>query len=211
LNFPAFELLCLFSCVSFFLWNNKQAKKFGDWKVGGIFPSFILAHTTTLWFFLQQQLKCGLLFLCWQLLDLICRVVGFSFFSFRVRSFGSHLYQIRANLGNVDTSTRSCACLDAAALIRSWRTWRRRKRRGQTNRDREAKRVDRELLGCTPPARSRGIRKQFLRGNSAEICGAATAKKLIKFSSNWDLAHRLHQQNHRYHPRYQLLRLTLGK
>jgi hypothetical protein len=119
LNFPAFELLCLFSCVSFFLWNNKQAKKFGDWKVGGIFPSFILAHTTTLWFFLQQQLKCGLLFLCWQLLDLICRVVGFSFFSFRVRSFGSHLYQIRANLGNVDTSTRSCACLDAAALIRS--------------------------------------------------------------------------------------------
>jgi hypothetical protein len=103
--------------------------------------------------------------------------------------------------------------LDAAALIRSWGTWRRRrrsKRRGQTDRDREAKGIDRELLVCTPPARSRGIRKQFLGSNSAEICGGATAKKLIKFSSNWDLAHRLHQQDRLHHLRYQLLRLTLG-
>ncbi len=37
LNFPAFELLCLFSCVSFFLWNNKQAKKFGAWRWLGCF------------------------------------------------------------------------------------------------------------------------------------------------------------------------------
>jgi hypothetical protein len=103
--------------------------------------------------------------------------------------------------------------LDAAALIRSWGTWRRRrrsKRRGQTDRDREAKGVDRELLVCTPPARSRGTRKQFLGSNSAEICRGATAKKLIKFSSNWDLAHRLHQQDRRHHLRYLLLRLTLG-
>jgi hypothetical protein len=27
-----------------------------------MFPSFILAHTTSLWFFLQQQLKCGFAF-----------------------------------------------------------------------------------------------------------------------------------------------------
>jgi hypothetical protein len=132
------------------------------------------------------------------------------FFSFRVRFFGSHLQQIRANQGNVDTSTRSCRCLDAAALIRSWGTWRRRKRWGQTDRDREAKGVDCELLFWTPPSPSRGIRKQFLRSDSVEICGAATAMKLIKFSSNWDLAHRLHQQDHRHHLRYQLLRPTLG-
>jgi hypothetical protein len=33
-----------------------------------------------------------------------------------------------------------------------------------------------QLLVCTPTTRSRGIRKQFLRRNSAKICGVATAK-----------------------------------
>jgi hypothetical protein len=80
LKFPAFELRCLFSCVSFFLWNNKKSQEVWSLEVGGIFPSFILAHTTTLWFFLQQQLKCGFGFFCSQLLDLICSAVVFSFF-----------------------------------------------------------------------------------------------------------------------------------
>jgi hypothetical protein len=33
-------------------------------EVGGIFPSFILAHTTSLCFFLQQELKYGFGFFC---------------------------------------------------------------------------------------------------------------------------------------------------
>jgi hypothetical protein len=107
-------------CVFLFV-EQQTSEEVWSLEVGGMFPSFILAHTTSLWFFLQQELKCGLFFLCCQLLDLICRVVGFSFFSFRVQSFGSHLYQIRANLGNVDTSTRSCRCLDAAST--NWPTF----------------------------------------------------------------------------------------
>ncbi len=68
-------LLCIFLSV-----EQQTSQEVWSLEVGGMFPSFILAHTASLWFFLQQQLKCGLLFLCCQLLDLICRVVGFSFF-----------------------------------------------------------------------------------------------------------------------------------
>jgi len=42
----------------------EQQKNQEAWslEVGGIFPLFIFAHTTSLWFFLQQQLKCGFAF-----------------------------------------------------------------------------------------------------------------------------------------------------
>ncbi len=116
-NFRAFELLCLFSCVSFFLWNNKQAKKFGAWRSVGSFVHSSL-HTLQV---------CGFSYSnSWNVV-LVFPVVSFwmwsvvlwflVFFSFRVRSSGSHLHPIRANQGIVDTSMRSWRCLDAAALI----------------------------------------------------------------------------------------------
>jgi hypothetical protein len=58
-------------CLSFC--GTTKSQEVWSLEVGGMFPSFILAHTTSLWFFLQQQLKCGFafFFLCCQLLDLI--------------------------------------------------------------------------------------------------------------------------------------------
>ncbi len=79
-NFPAFELLCLFSCVSFFLWNNKKAKKFGAWRWVGSFLHSSLHTLQVCGFSYSNSWNVVLLFFCCQLLDLICRVVGFSFF-----------------------------------------------------------------------------------------------------------------------------------
>ncbi len=140
-NFPAFELLCLFSCVSFFLWNNKKAKKFGAWRWVGSFLHSSLHTLQVCGFSYSNSWNVVLLFSVASFWIWSVELWVLVFFSFPVRFFGSHLQQIRANQGNVDTSTRSCRCLDAAALIRSWGTWRRRrrrsKRRGQTDRDRE--------------------------------------------------------------------------
>ncbi len=68
-------VLCVFLSV-----EQQKSQEVWSLEVAGVFPSFILAHTTSLWFFLQQQLKCGFGFFCCQLLDLICSVVVFSFF-----------------------------------------------------------------------------------------------------------------------------------
>ncbi len=58
-NFLAFELLCLFSCVSSFLWNNKKAKKFGAWRwVGSFLHSSLhtlLMFRPPLYFLLQPS------------------------------------------------------------------------------------------------------------------------------------------------------------
>jgi hypothetical protein len=67
--------LCVFLSV-----EQQTSQEVWSLEVGGIFRSFILAHTTSLWLFLQQQLKCGFGFSCCQLLDVICSIVVFSFF-----------------------------------------------------------------------------------------------------------------------------------
>jgi hypothetical protein len=42
--------------------EQQKSQEVWSLEVGGMFPSFILAHTTSLWFFLQQQLECGFAF-----------------------------------------------------------------------------------------------------------------------------------------------------
>ncbi len=77
-SFPAFELLCLLSCVSFFLWNNKNAKKLGAWRWVGSFLHSSLHTLQVCGFSDSNSRNVVLLFFCCQLLDLIC---SFFFFS----------------------------------------------------------------------------------------------------------------------------------
>ncbi len=136
LSFSVSSLVCLSFCGT--TKKPRSLEPGGGWDLSFIHPcthyKFVVFLTATaeMWFCFFSVAS----FWIWSV-ELWVLV----FFSFPVRFFGLHLQQIRANQGNVDTSTRSCRCLDAAALIRSWGTWRRRrrrsKRRGQTDRDRE--------------------------------------------------------------------------